>query len=126
LSYTDFERQTMYQYHIERITRIRGGDHLEVKVDLGFHIKSRINIILEGIECPEIGEFVDGKDVGLAARDFVVGWFQQKPQPWTVITRQKVRGTENTWTATILDATGGSLSDAILAGGHARATATES
>lgn len=112
----------MHQYHIEAITRIRAGDSLEMTVDLGFHLTARINVLLEGIECPEIGEFVAGKDVGLAARDFVVQWFRDKPQPWTAITRRKVRGTENTWEATILDATGGALSDALVGEGHATST----
>lgn len=114
----------MHQYRIERITRIRAGDQIQMVVDLGFNLTGKVNIVLEGIECPEIGEFVDGKDVGLAARDFVVTWFREKHQPWTVITRQKVRGTENTWIATILDAQGGALSDALLGAGHA--TSTES
>lgn len=109
----------MYQYRIERVTKIRAGDRLELIADLGFHMTGKINVVLEGIECPEIGEFVDGKDVGLAARDFVVSWFREKPQPWTVITRHKVRGTENTWVATILNAHGGALSDDLVAGGHA-------
>lgn len=112
----------MYQYRIDRVTRIRAGDRLEMIVDLGFNFSGKVNIILEGIECPEIGEFIEGKDVGLAARDYVVGWFREKPQPWTVITRRKVRGSENTWIATILDATGGSLSDALLGEGHATST----
>jgi hypothetical protein len=114
----------MHQYRIERITRIRSGDQLQMVVDLGFNFTGKVNIVLEGVECPEIGEFVEGKDVGLAARDFVVSWFREKPQPWTVITRHKVRGTENTWIATILDAQGGALSDALLGEGHA--TSTES
>lgn len=109
----------MYQYRIERVTRISAGDQLELVVDLGFHLTGKINVILEGIECAEIGEFVDGKDVGLAARDFVVQWFREKAQPWTVITRNKVRKTENTWVATILDAQGGALSDALVSAGHA-------
>lgn len=109
----------MYQYRVDRITRIPAGDRIEMIVDLGFHFSGKVNIVLEGIECPEIGEFVDGKDVGLAARDFVVTWFREKPQPWTVITRRKVRGTENTWVATILDAQGGALSDALVSAGHA-------
>jgi hypothetical protein len=112
----------MHQYRIERITRIRSGDQLQMIVDLGFNLTGKVNIVLEGVECPEIGEFVDGKDVGLAARDFVVTWFREKNPPWTVITRHKVRGTENTWVATILDAQGGALSDALLGGGHATAT----
>lgn len=115
----------MYQYRVERVTRLWAGDQLQVALDLGFHLKGRVNINLEGVECPEIGEFIDGIDVGLAARDFAMGWFREKAQPWTVITRSKVRGTENTWVATILDATGGNLSDALLSGGYARATATE-
>lgn len=109
----------MYQYRIERVTRIPAGDQLELVVDLGFHLTGKINIILEGVECAEIGEFMDGKDIGLAARDFVVQWFREKPQPWTVITRGKVRKTENTWVATILDSTGGALSDALVTGGYA-------
>lgn len=109
----------MHTYRIDRVTRIRAGDRLELIVDLGFHFTGKINIILEGVECPEIGEFEGGKDVGLAARDFVVQWFREKAQPWTVITRRKVRGTENTWIATILDAQGGALSDALLGEGHA-------
>lgn len=112
----------MYQYRIERITRIRAGDQLEMIVDLGFHFTGKINVILEGVECPEIGEFIDGKDVGLAARDFVVTWFREKAQPWTVLTRRKVRGTENTWVATVLDAQGGALSDALIGAGHATGT----
>lgn len=112
----------MFQYRIDRITRIRAGDRLEMTVDLGFHMTARINVLLEGVECPEIGEFVDGKDVGLAARDFVVQWFREKAQPWTAITRRKVRGTENTWIATVLDATGGALSDALVGAGHATST----
>jgi hypothetical protein len=108
----------MWQYKIDRVTRIGAGDRLTAVVDLGFHMTARINIILEGVECPEIGEFEDGKDVGLAARDFVVSWFREKPAPWTVITRQKVRGTENTWIATILDANGGALSDELVRSGH--------
>ncbi len=112
----------MYHYRIDRVTRIRSGDSLEITVDLGFYITGKINIVLEGIECPEIGEFVDGKDMGLAARDFVVEWFRENAQPWTVITRSKVRGSENTWVATILDTQGGSLSDALLGAGHATDT----
>lgn len=115
----------MYQYRIERITRLWAGDRLQLKIDLGFHFSGKININLEGVECPEIGEFVDGMDVGLAAREFTMKWFSEKVQPWTVITRAKVRGSENTWEATILDATGGSLSDALLSGGYARTTTTE-
>jgi endonuclease YncB( thermonuclease family) len=114
----------MNQYRIDRITRIPSGDQLEMIADLGFYVTAKIKVVLEGIECPEIGEFVDGKDIGLVARDFVVTWFREKPQPWTVITRQKMRGTENTWVATILDAQGGALSDALLGAGHA--TSTES
>lgn len=114
----------MYQYRVERITRIGAGDKLQMVVDLGFHHTGRINVVLEGIECPEIGEFVDGVDVGLAARDFVVQWFREKPEPWTIITRRKVRGSENTWVATVLDAEGGALSDALLGAGHATSTET--
>jgi endonuclease YncB( thermonuclease family) len=109
----------MYQYRVERVTRIPAGDQVDVIVDLGFHMSAKVHIILEGIECPEIGEFEDGRDVGLAARDFVVQWFREKPQPWTVISRKAVKGQRNTWVATILDSTGGSLSDALVSGGHA-------
>jgi hypothetical protein len=109
----------MHQYRVERITRIPSGDRLEMIIDLGFHTTTKIGVMLENIECPDIGEFVDGKDIGLAARDFVVQWFREKPQPWTVITRRKVRGTENTWEATVLDATGGALSDALVSARHA-------
>lgn len=115
----------MYQYKIEQIIRLSAGDRMQVKVDLGFHIKARVNITLEGVQCPEIGEFIDSIDVGLVARDFTMKWLSEKVQPWTVITRQKIRGSENTWIATILDATGGNLSEALLSGGYARATATE-
>lgn len=112
------ERHIVYQYRVERITRIPSGDQLEMTVDLGFHFSGKINITLEGVECPEIGDFENGVDVGLAARDFVVGWFREKPQPWTVITRRAVKGQRNTWVATVLDSTGGSLSDALVSAGH--------
>lgn len=112
----------MNQYRIERITRIPAGDQLEMIVDLGFHQTTKIYVILENIECPEIGEFENGKDIGLAARDFVVNWFREKSQPWTVITRRSVKGLRNTWIATVLDSEGGALSDALLGGGHATTT----
>lgn len=112
----------MNQYKIDRVTRIPSGDRLEMIVDLGFFVTTKINVVLENAECPEIGEFEAGKDIGLAARDFVVQWFREKPQPWTVITRRAVKGQPNTWVATILDATGGALSDALVSAGHATNT----
>ncbi len=100
----------MYQYTIEKVTRLANTDTVTAVLDLGFSIKTKVTFKLDRIEVPEL-DFTADKDPEVAIRSFIVRWFKTAPKPLYVQMRKE--GKE--YVGEILDKNGRNLANDLEA-----------
>lgn len=113
----------MYMY-FAKILKVHDGDTFFAEVDLGFHVKKQMWLRLAGVDTPELST-----PEGKMAREFVVDWlFREKrtDMPQVVIETLRERdgdekSTFGRYVATVCDANGRSLADALTRAGHLKA-----
>jgi hypothetical protein len=101
----------MYQYRIERVTRLKGTDQVTAILDLGFSIKLKVTFKLGRIEAPELDfnsvSFGD-VDPETQIRNFIFQWFKTSPRPLYV---HMDKNGEGIYVAEVLDKDGRNLAD---------------
>ena len=70
----------MYQYTIEKVTRMTGTDTVTAVLDLGFSVKTKVTFKLSRVETPEM-DFFSEKDPEFELRSQIVQWFKTAPKP---------------------------------------------
>jgi len=70
----------MYQYKIEKVTRLTNTDTVTAILDLGFGIKTKMTFKLSRIEVPEL-DLTSDSDPEVALRGFIVQWLKTAPKP---------------------------------------------
>ena len=70
----------MYQYTIDKVTRLAGTDTITAVLDLGFSVKTKVTFKLSRVETPEM-DFFSESDPEFALRNKIVQWFKTAPKP---------------------------------------------
>lgn len=101
----------MYQYKIDRVTRLKGTDQVTAILDLGFSVKLKVTFKLCRIEAPELdfnsmsfGEV----DPETQIRNFIFQWIKTSPKPLYV---HMDKTNEGVYVAELLDNNGRNLAD---------------
>lgn len=101
----------MYQYRIERVTRLKGTDQVTAILDLGFSIRFKVTFKLGRIEAPELDfnsvSFGD-VDPETQIRNFIFQWLKTSPRPLYV---HMDKNSEGVYVAEVLDKNGRNLAD---------------
>ena len=100
----------MYQYKVERVTRLKGTNMVTAVIDLGFSIKMKVTFKLGRIEAPEF-DFSSDVDPEVKVRNFIFQWFKKSPKPLYV---QMDKNDEGTYIAEVLDRDGRNLADDLV------------
>lgn len=98
----------MYQYRVERVTRLKGTNQVTAILDLGFSIKMKVTFKLGRIEAPEF-DFNSDIDPEIAVRNFIYQWFKTAPKPLYVHMDKNSDG----YIAEVLDKNGRVLADDV-------------
>lgn len=99
----------MYQYRVERVTRLKGTNQVTAILDLGFSIKMKVTFKLGRIEAPEF-DFNSDVDPEIAVRNFIYQWFKTAPKPLYVHMDKNSDG----YIAEVLDRNGRVLADDVV------------
>ncbi len=70
----------MFQYTIDKVTRLSGTDTVTAVLDLGFSVKTKVTFKLSRVETPEM-DFFSESDPEFDLRSRVVQWFKTAPKP---------------------------------------------
>ena len=97
----------MYQYRVERVTRLKGTNMVTAVLDLGFSIKMKVTFKLGRIETPDF-DFSSDIDPEVKVRNFIFKWFKTSPKPLYV---QMDKNEEGMYVAEVLDRDGRNLAD---------------
>ena len=101
----------MYQYKVERVTRLKGTNVVTAVLDLGFSVKMKVTFKLGRIEAPDF-DFSSDIDPELKVRNFIFQWFKSAPKPLFV---QMEKNSEGGYVAEVLDRNGHNLADDLAA-----------
>lgn len=96
----------MYQYKIEKVTRLKGTNQVTAVLDLGFSIKMKVVFKLGRIEAPDF-DFTSDVDPEVKVRNFIFQWFKTAPKPFYV----QMDKNEDVYVAEVLDRDGRNLAD---------------
>jgi hypothetical protein len=99
----------MYQYKVEKVTRLKGTNQVTAVLDLGFAIKMKVSFKLGRIEAPEF-DFNSDVDPEIQVRNFIFKWFKAAPKPLYV---QMDKNGEGSYVAEVLDRDGRNLADSL-------------
>jgi hypothetical protein len=97
----------MYQYKVERVTRLKGTNQVTAVLDLGFSVKMKVTFKLGRIEAPDF-DFSSDMDPEVQVRNFIFQWFKTSPKPLYV---QMDKNDDGVYVAEILDRDGRNLAD---------------
>jgi hypothetical protein len=97
----------MYQYRVEKVTRLKGTNQVTAVLDLGFSIKMKVVFKLGRIEAPDF-DFSSDIDPEVKVRNFIFNWFKTAPKPLFV---QMDKNDDGVYVAEVLDRDGRNLSD---------------
>lgn len=101
----------MYQYKVERVTRLKGTNVVTAVLDLGFSVKMKVTFKLGRIEAPDF-DFSSDIDPEVKVRNFIFQWFKSAPKPLFV---QMEKNSEGGYVAEVLDRNGHNLADDLAA-----------
>jgi hypothetical protein len=101
----------MYQYKVERVTRLKGTNVVTAVLDLGFSVKMKVTFKLGRIEAPDF-DFSSDVDPEVKVRNFIFQWFKSAPKPLFV---QMEKNSEGGYVAEVLDRNGHNLADDLAA-----------
>lgn len=101
----------MYQYRVEKVTRLKGTNQVTAVLDLGFSIKMKVTFKLGRIEAPDF-DFSSDVDPEVKVRNFIFQWFKNAPKPLYV---QMEKNSEGGYVAEVLDRNGQNLADDLAA-----------
>ena len=101
----------MYQYKVEKVTRLKGTNQVTAVLDLGFSIKMKSTFKLGRIEAPDF-DFSSDIDPEVKVRNFIFQWFKSAPKPLYV---QMEKNSEGGYVAEVLDRNGQNLADDLAA-----------
>lgn len=116
----------MYEYKVEKILKVLDGDTIDAVIDLGFGLRAQFRFRLARINAPEMST-----PGGAPARAYSEHWLKSRAdRPFIVRTRKHSEttvgvgdGAYGRWLADLISTTPAgieeSLSDALLASGHA-------
>lgn len=96
----------MYQYRVEKVTRLKGTNQVTAVLDLGFSIKMKVQFKLGRIEAPEF-DFSSDVDPEVKVRNFIFKWFKSSPKPLYV----QMDKNDGVYVAEVLDRDGNNLAD---------------
>jgi hypothetical protein len=99
----------MYQYKVERVTRLKGTNQVTAVLDLGFSVKMKVTFKLGRIEAPDF-DFSSDIDPEVQVRNFIFNWFKTSPKPFLV---QMDKNDDGVYVAEILDRDGRNLADEL-------------
>jgi|SRR5690606_31229006 hypothetical protein len=97
----------MYQYKVEKVTRLQGTNVVTAVLDLGFSVKMKVSFKLGRIEAPEF-DFSSDVDPEVTVRNFIFQWFKTSPKPLYV---QMDKNEDGVYIAEVLDRDGHNLAD---------------
>jgi hypothetical protein len=100
----------MYQYKVEKVTRLKGTNQVTAVLDLGFSIKMKLTFKLGRIEAPDF-DFTSDIDPEVKVRNFIFQWFKTAPKPFYV---QMDKNDEGVYVAEVLDRDGRNLADDLV------------
>lgn len=96
----------MYQYTIDKVTRLAGTDTITAILDLGFSVKTKVTFKLSRVETPEM-DFFSETDPEFDLRTKIVQWFKTAPKP--LLVHMQKSGKE--YVGEVLDRNGRILAD---------------
>tara|TARA_A100001201_G_scaffold134138_1_gene121598 strand:+ start:142 stop:555 length:414 start_codon:yes stop_codon:yes gene_type:complete len=68
----------MQYFYRASLDRVVDGDTVDLNLDLGFNVWHKVRVRLNGVNTPESRtRDLEEKALGLAAKDFVVGWLDK-------------------------------------------------
>jgi len=98
----------MYQYTIDKVTRLSGTDVMTAVLDLGFSVKSKETFKLARVEAPETDFFYEG-DTEAELRSQIVNWVKNAAKPIHV----QMTKTGKDYVAELIDAKGRVMADTL-------------
>lgn len=116
----------MYEYKVLQVVKVIDGDTVDVKIDLGFGITSRIRVRLASVDTPEVyGR--NAEELGVVASDFTKSWLACRQGCLSVKTYKGSMsstgigdGAFGRWLGTFTDTeTGETLAEALIHSGFA-------
>lgn len=117
----------MYEYRVLEVLKVLDGDTVDVRADLGFGLTANLRIRVLGVDTPEL--HAPDPAPGAAARGFTTAWLAQHTGGLTVRTVKAGPasmgvgdGHFGRWLGDITTAGGESLTGALIAAGHGKAT----
>lgn len=99
----------MWQYKVEKVTRLKGTNQVTAVLDLGFSIKMKVAFKLGRIEAPDF-DFTSDMDPEVKVRNFIFNWFKSAPKPLYV----QMDKAEGVYVAEVLDRDGRNLADDLV------------
>jgi micrococcal nuclease len=112
-------KDNLYHYRA-KVLRVVDGDTVDVMLELGFNVSLKERVRLYGINAPESRTRDKSEKVkGLAAKDFVVEWTEDRADDIVIVTRIDKRGKYGRVLGTIMTESGENLNELMIKEGHA-------
>jgi micrococcal nuclease len=112
-------KDNLYHYRA-KVLRVVDGDTVDVMLELGFNVSLKERVRLYGINAPESRTRDKLEKVkGLAAKDFVVEWTEDRADEIVIVTRIDKRGKYGRVLGTIMTESGENLNELMIKEGHA-------
>ena len=112
-------KDNLYHYRA-KVLRVVDGDTVDVMLELGFNVSLKERVRLYGINAPESRTRDKLEKVkGLAAKDFVVKWTEDRADEIVIVTRIDKRGKYGRVLGTIMTESGENLNELMIKEGHA-------
>ena len=112
-------KDNLYHYRAT-VVRVVDGDTVDVMLELGFNVSLKERVRLYGINAPESRTRDKLEKVkGLAAKDFVVEWTEDRADEIVIVTRIDKRGKYGRVLGTIMTESGENLNELMIKEGHA-------
>jgi len=94
----------MVHNYYATLDRVVDGDTLDITVDLGFRICTKVRVRLAGLDTPEtygVKKESEEYQKGMAAKEFVENWFASKAPNRFLIESEKLQGKYGRWIVTV-------------------------
>lgn len=112
----------VYNYYAT-LDRVVDGDTLDITVDLGFRICTKVRVRLAGIDTPEtygVKKESEEYQKGIAAKQFVESWFATKAPNRFLIESEKGQGKYGRWIVKVAPEDSSEiLNEELVKAGHA-------
>lgn len=107
-------------YPITKIVNVYDGDTITLVIDLGFDLEYRAKVRLFGINTPEMrGGTAESKAAAQRAKDAAKTWLNQRKGRVRFVSHEDERGKYGRALGDVVDDDGETLTEYLLANGHA-------